>query len=49
MGTLFTMLAPKKIVTAKKIVQNYPRFLTTFDLIANISGKDQHIKNQKSP
>jgi len=31
-----------------KNVQNSSLFLTTFDLIANISGKDQHIEHRKS-
>ena len=47
LGTIFTMPAPK-ISDGQKIAQNFSRFLTTSDLIANISGTDQHIKNRKS-
>ena len=38
---------PTKFGRAKN-VQNSARFLTTFDLIANISGTDRHIENRKS-
>jgi len=39
---------PPKIWEGQKNVQISARFLTTFDLIANISGTCGHIKNLKS-
>ena len=38
---------PTKFGRAKN-VENSARFLTTFDLIANISGTDPHIESRKS-
>ena len=43
MGTIFTMLAPKKIVTAKKS----PKFFAIVDNFQLISGKDQQIKKSE--
>ena len=37
-----------KIWEGKKAVQNFPQFLTTFDLIANIYGADPQVENRKS-
>jgi len=45
----FLQCQPQKICDGQKIAPNFSQFLTTFDFgFANISGKDQHIKNRKS-
>ena len=44
---IFTRGAPTKFGRVKNIENSAP-LLTTFDLIANISGMDRHIENRKS-
>jgi len=44
----FLQCPPQKICDGKKIVQNFSRFLTTFDFDREYLLTDQHIKNRKS-
>ena len=47
MGTIFTMPAPKKCVTAKKSCKSFRDYWELSSLIANISGTDLYIEHLK--